>query len=143
MLKGVDRPAENGLYRYYGFEETQVQFRPIQHATESRHFQLAAGVLSHKQAIFVQDEFFVVKPGSIDSFEGARPDLNEVRAAAERLASRVELVDWLPEVRHLQVEQINMHELRLDKAQVVLEAMRNYSDLLLDRNQTQPSNKAP
>jgi len=124
----LDLEIKDGLYDYYGFEETQVQFRPIQHATESRHFELAAGVLSHEQAVFVQDEFFILKPGSIDSFESARPDLDEVKAAAERLASRAGLVDWLPEARHLQVEQINMHKMRLDKAQVVLEALLRYAD---------------
>jgi len=124
----LDVGIKDGLYDYYGFEETQVQFRPIQHATESRHFELAAGVLSLEQAILVQDEFFVVKPGSIDSFEGAIPDPDEVKAAAERLASRAELVDWLPEVRHLQVEQVNMHKMRLERAEIVLESLLRYAD---------------
>ena len=126
----LDLEIKDGLYDYYGFEETQSQFRPIQHTRESRHFELAAGVLSYGQAVFIQDNFFVVKPGSIDSFDGPRPDLDEVRATADRLASNSPLIDWLPEVRDLQVEQIAMHKIGLEKAQTVLQAMQRYSDSL-------------
>lgn len=137
-----DPDIKAGLYDYYGFEETQSQFRPIQQMTESHHFELATGILSHDQAVFIQDGFFLVTPGELDSYEGPIPNLDEVQAAAGRLVSNQGLVAWLPEARYMQVEQIAMHKSRLDKAQAVLLALQRYSERL-DRNKMQPSNSTP
>jgi hypothetical protein len=126
----LDLEIKDGLYDYYGFEETQSQFRPIQHFRETRHFELVAGVLSHEQAIFIQDNFFVVTPKSMAAFDGAIPDLDEVRASSDRLALNAAAIDWLPEVRDLQVEQIAMHKMKLEKADSVLQALRHYADSL-------------
>jgi hypothetical protein len=128
LLRDADIKA--GLYDYYDFEEMQSQFRPIQHFIETRHFELAAGILSHEQDVFIQDEFFIISPGELDEYEGPIPNLDEVRAAARRLASNPGFIAWLPESRHIQVEQITMHEYRREKAQTALQALRSLADEL-------------
>jgi hypothetical protein len=40
----LDEPVKSVMFDYYGFDESQHQFRPIQIDTEFRHFELAAGV---------------------------------------------------------------------------------------------------
>ena len=114
------------LYDYYGFDQNQRQFRPLQFSTEHRHFELAAGVLSHEQEIFVQDNWRIFVPGKTDDIENVSPDLKQVSAAAQRLGERPELIAWLPQVRALQIEQIGTHRQRLERAKSVL-------DVLLER----------
>ena len=50
-----------------------------------------------------------------------------VLAAAKRLQARPELIAWLPYVRDLQLEQIDIHSKRLDRADNVLKALNEYA----------------
>ena len=118
---------KDALYEYYGYDENQRQYRPLQFMTEFRHFELAAGILSHEQYVFVQDELYVVSPGELENFDESRMDLDEIRAAAERFRSRSELVDWIPDTRSMQVEQAFTHRDRLERAKTVLDKLRNYA----------------
>jgi hypothetical protein len=122
----LDQDLKNALYDYYGYDESQRQYRPLQFATEHRHFELAAGILSHEQEVFSQDTLKFFDPYDMDNIENAQLDLAAVEAAAQRLSERPELVAWLPQVRHLQIEQIGVHQTRLDKSKIVLAALRRY-----------------
>jgi len=120
----LDQDLKDALYDYYGYDQAQRQFRPLQFATEHRHFELVAGVLSHEQEVYVQDTLKFFDPYDMDNIENGQSDLEQVKAAAKRLAERPDLIAWLPQVRHLQVEQMSVHQNRLSKAQAVLDALR-------------------
>ena len=98
--------------------------------TESRHFELAAGILSYDQARLVQDTWYVVVPGDLDNFHDSILKPDEVRATVQRFVERDVLIDWLPEMRHLQNEQLLVNEDRLDRARSVLILLRDYSENL-------------
>jgi len=120
----LSQEIRDALYEYYGFDTNQRQFRPLQFSTEHRHFELAAGVLSHEQEIFVQDNWRIFIPGEIDNIENVPPDINQVGEAAQRLHESPELVAWLPQVRALQIEQIGTHRSRLERANSVLDVLQ-------------------
>ena len=54
-------------------------------------------------------------------------DTVEVLLAAKRLADRPGVRDWLPQIRRLQQEQIDVHKQRLNRARNVLEILNRYS----------------
>jgi hypothetical protein len=54
-------------------------------------------------------------------------NLEDIELAAQRLRSRPEFIAWIPEVRHLQLEQTLVNEERLKKANEVLERLRAYA----------------
>jgi hypothetical protein len=138
----LDQELKDALYDYYGFDQSQRQFRPLQFSAEHRHFELAAGVLSHEQEVFVQDTLRILNPDDMDSIENVETDLEQIKVAAQRLSERMELIAWLPQVRHLQIEQMNVHKSRLDRGKTVLDALYRYPDLER-RNQTQPASIKP
>ena len=117
----------DALYSYYTFDSSQNQYRQLQFMNESRHFELAAGVLSYAQSRLVQDTWYVVAPGDLEQFDSSQLNIPEVQASAERFRSRKELLAWLPELRHLQIEQIIVNENRLEKAKSVLNLLREYA----------------
>ena len=106
---------KDALYSYYTFDSSQNQYRQLQFMNESRHFELAAGVLSYEQARLVQDTWYVVAPGDLEQFDSSQLNISEVQASTERFRSRKELLAWLPELRHLQIEQIIVNENRLER----------------------------
>lgn len=118
---------KDSLYDYYNFDVNQNQFRSLQFMAEARHFELAAGVLDYAQALFVQDEWYVVTPDDIEQFAEVQIELDAVVSAVGRFRSRPELVAWIPEVRHLQIEQIFVNQELLRKANEVLGKLRAYA----------------
>lgn len=138
----LDQELKDALYDYYGYDQSQRQFRPLQFSTEHRHFELAAGVLSHEQEVFSQDTLGFFIPGEIDEIEKGQLDLAQVRAAAQRFSERPELIAWLPQVRHLQIEQMSVHQSRLDRGKTVLDVLNRYA-LLERRNQTHAASTNP
>jgi len=119
---------KKALFGYYDFDQDQNQYRPLQFLTESRHFELAAGILSYDQARLVQDTWYVVVPGELDNFDDSHLKPDEVRATVQRFVERDALIDWLPEMRHLQNEQLLVNEDRLARARSVLVLLRDYSE---------------
>lgn len=115
------------LFDYYGFDETQRQYRPLQFATEHRHFELAAGVLSLEQERYTADQWLFFRPQTVDSARADRPDIEGILEAANRLGERPDLVAWLPYVRQMQLEQIAVHQMRLERATTVLDKLREYA----------------
>jgi hypothetical protein len=122
--------VRNVMFEYYGFDASQRQYRPLQFDTEMHHFKLVAGVLSHEQERYVQDTWMIIGPDEIDAIRESAADLDGVMAAAERLRSRPDLVAWLPYLRQLQLEQIMVHEVRLENAHRVLETLHEYQGSL-------------
>jgi hypothetical protein len=122
-----DESVKEMLFDYYGWDESQRQYRPLQFATESRHFQLAAGVLTAEQHVFIQAGWLFFRPNNVASARAATTDVEEALAARERLRARPELIAWLPFVRDLQLEQIATHRTRLERAADSLEILRSYA----------------
>ena len=123
----LDESVKRVMFDYYGFDESQSQFRPLQIQTESRHFELAAGVLSQEQEVFMQDNWRVFRPDNFKTARASQPENANVLATAKRLRNRPRFVAWLPYVRSMQLEQIEMHGARLDRAHVTLEALNDYA----------------
>ena len=121
-------PVKETLFEYYNFDEEQRQYRPLQFNTESRHFELAAGVLTREQATYIQDEYLFFRPQSMNSLPNVDANEFAIRGAALRLAERPELIAWLPYIRSMQLEQIAVHEIRLRHAQETLEALAGYAE---------------
>ncbi len=125
-----DPDIKKALFNYYDFDQDQNQYRPLQFLSEQRHFELAAGILSYDQARLVQDTWYVVSPGELDNFDNSLLKLDEVRATVQRFVERDALIGWLPEMRHLQNEQLLVNEDRLARARSVLKLLRSYSESL-------------
>ncbi len=123
----LDSGIKDALYNYYGWEETQRQFRPIQFSVEFRHFKLVAGILTLEQEIYIQDNWLVIGRRNIEQLRNAEPDLARVLAAAERLSEHPELVAWLPQLRQLHKERILTSTMLIERAQVFVDALQKYS----------------
>ena len=125
--ESIDEPVKSVMFNYYGFDESQHQFRPIQIDTEFRHFELATGVLSHEQEVLIQDNWRIFHPDNFESAKALQLDDADVLAAAKRLRERPKLVDWLPYVRDMQLEQIEVHSMLLDRARMALATLKDYA----------------
>lgn len=123
----LDESVKDVMFDYYGFDESQRQFRPLQLDTEFRHLELAAGVLSHEQEVFIQDNWRMFNPEDFATAKAGKHKNTDVSAAAERLQARPEFIAWLPYVRDMQLEQIAVHKMRLDRARGVLETLTDYA----------------
>ncbi|MFT5140113.1 MAG: hypothetical protein ACI9H8_002042 [Lysobacterales bacterium] len=116
---------KEALYDYYAYDETQRQYRPLEFTTEFRHFELVAGVLNYDQVRLVQDEILYISPRRIEEARALEVDTVEVLLAAKRLAERPQVRDWLPQIRRMQLEQIDVHRKRLERAEAVLTILKN------------------
>jgi hypothetical protein len=56
-----------------------------------------------------------------------RPQIGGILEAAQRLQDRPEFIAWLPYVRQMQLEQIEVHGMRLERASAVLQLLREYA----------------
>jgi len=122
-----DETVKNTLFAYYGNDASERQFRPLQFATEHRHFELAAGILSLEQSRYMQDHWLFFDPRDMDGPRSDQPSVSGIVEAAQRLQSRPEFVAWLPYVRDLQLEQIDAHGTRLERAQNALRLLQDYA----------------
>lgn len=118
---------KNTLFAYYGFDLSQRQYRPLQFATEHRHFELAAGILSLEQERFTQEHWLFFNPGEMDDPKSDQPEIGGILEAAQRLQSRPDFIAWLPYVRSMQAEQIEVHGMRLQRAQNTLGLLQDYA----------------
>lgn len=122
-----DEAVKRAMFGYYGYDESQRQYRPLQFATESRHFQLAAGVLSLEQELLFQDTWYYFTPDNFAAAKASQTEIAGVMAAAKRLQGRSELVAWLPYVREMQLDQIAVDRDRLERARATLETLNKYA----------------
>ena len=126
----LDQKVKDALYDYYGFEQTQLQFRPLQIAQEFRHFELSSGVLNHEQSRYVHNNWFVVNQDKIDEIRSLSYDLDEIQSIVERFRSRSQLVDWLSSTHELQVDQIGTQNRQLELAVTARKALFDYAEQL-------------
>ena len=119
--------VKDKLFEYYNYDEEQRQYRPLQFDTESRHFELAAGVLDRSQVTYIQDTILFFRPDDVSSLPDVDSGEFNIREAALRLGQKLDLVAWLPYVRSMQLEQIAVHAARLIRAHEALEALRSYA----------------
>lgn len=122
-----DESVKSIMFDYYGFDESQWQYRPLQLDTEFRHFVLSAGVLSQEQALWMQDQLLYFTPDNFKDASSMKVSSEEVLAAAQRFQQRPELIAWLPQVRGMQLDQISVHKQRLDRARAALIALNDYA----------------
>jgi hypothetical protein len=118
---------KDALFGYYGFDMSQRQYRPLQFATEHRHFELAAGILSLAQERYTQEHWLFFNPGEMEEPKSAKPEIEGILEAARRLQSRPDFIAWLPYVRSMQAEQIEVHGMRLQRAQNMLGLLQAYA----------------
>lgn len=120
-----DQQLKTRLNEYYGYDETESQFRSLQFSVEFHFFKLASGVRSNRQSRLIQDNWFLVGPEDVERVQNADPgDPEELMAAVERFRNNPEMVSWLPQLRGMQMEQITAHETRIDLANAVLDSLR-------------------
>jgi hypothetical protein len=115
------------LNDYYGFDESQLQYRPLQFSVEFHFFNLSNGVRSNRQISYIQDKWLLIGPDEVEEAQNTDPGHpDEILAAAERLSNNPELVGWLPQLRQMQMEQIKVHNTRVELANAVLNTLNNY-----------------
>ena len=122
-----DESLKDALFAYYGFDASERQFRPLQFATEHRHFELAAGILSLEQVRYIQEHWLFFDPNAMEGPRTEQPDIDGIPEAAQRLQARPEFIAWLPYVRSMQLEQIEVHGMRLDRARNVLQLLEDHA----------------
>ena len=130
----LDQNVKDALYDYYGFNQSQRQFRPLQIAQEFRHFELSSGILNHEQSRYVQSNWFVLYPKTMDAVRAASYDLDEVQSIVERFRSRPDLIDWLSNMHQLQMVQIGTHERQLAFALLARKALAEYAGQIRKTN---------
>ena len=123
----LDESVKNVMFDYYGFDESQRQYRSLQIDTEFRHFELAAGVLSHEQEVFIQDNWRLFGPDDFAIANASQLEGANILATTKRLQEQPEFIAWLPYVRDMQLEQISIHGKRLDRAHLALKALNDYA----------------
>ena len=116
---------KSALFEYYRYDESLRQYLSLQLMTEFRHFELAAGILTNEQYVWMQDEIGYVSPGVPADVEFTAAQLDALVEAAERLKDSPELIAWLPEGRSMQIELADTHERRLQRAQALLTILRD------------------
>ncbi len=124
--------VKNTLFAYYGYDAAQRQFRPLEFATEHRHFELAAGILSLEQSRYMQEHWLFFDPQNMDGARTDQPPVGGIIETAQRLQDRPEFVAWLPYVRDMQLEQIDAHGTRLERARNVLQLLQDYAAEIRD-----------
>jgi hypothetical protein len=123
-----DQDVKTRLHDYYSFDESQLQYRPLQFSVEFHHFKLANGVRSNQQVRFLQDKWLLVDPAELEEVQNTDPGYpDEIRAAAERLRNNPELVSWLTQLREMQMEQILVHNTRIEFANAALDSLQHYN----------------
>lgn len=121
-----DTDFKDLLHDYYGYEANQRQFQEIWFQWQLRHLELAAGVVDHEQATYIQDTWLYFGPDDIEEVKQARIDESVIQESVARMLARQELIDWLPQTRGLQILQIRRNEAMLEKANAVLSELQAY-----------------
>jgi hypothetical protein len=123
------------LYDYYEFDRHQANFRGLFISTEFRHWELASGVMSHTQRRWLQDNQIFALPANVPLLRKTKQDTEEILAAAERLVVDQDLVDWLPQLREVQTYLIFTLERQVERADDLLNVLRDYADKIETKRQ--------
>ncbi len=116
---------KSALFEYYRYDKNLRQYLSLQLMTEFRHFELAAGILTNEQYVWMQDEIGYVSTGVPSDVEFSAPQLDALVEAAQRLKDSPEFVAWLPEGRSMQLELADTHQSRLQRALALLTILRD------------------
>jgi len=119
-----DDELKSALFEYYRYDQDQRQYLSLQLMVEFRHFELAAGVLTNEQYIWLQDKIGYVDPWTSVNVEFTPDHLNALVEAAQRAKDSSEFVAWLPEARSMQLDLKDSHESRLQRATALLGTLR-------------------
>ena len=120
-LSAVSKAA---LFEYYRYDQSQRQYLSLQLMTEFRHFELASGILSNEQYVWLQDEIGYVAPSRPVDVQFTPGQLDDLVDAARRVSDSPALVAWLPEGRSMQLDLKYTHESRLERAAALLAILR-------------------
>ena len=118
-----DDELKSALFEYYRYDEAMRQYLNLQHMTEVRHFELAAGVLTNEQYVWMQDEIGYSSLDVNKGLEFSAAQLDGLVEAAYRLQGSMEFVAWLPEGRGMQLELMDTHRSRLSRAEALLASL--------------------
>lgn len=118
-----DETLKTALFDYYRYDESQRQYMSLQLMQEFRHFELGADILTNELSIWIQDNMRIVGPDTEHDWDISEIDIEDVVAAAERLAARPDLIAWLPEARDMQLDFISSHGRRLERADALMLAL--------------------
>jgi hypothetical protein len=122
-----DESLLRAIHAYYGFDQQQRQWLPLNLASEQHYFELVAGVVDHEQARWIVERFGIgVTPDDEPQLAGMRLDHDGVLAAATRLRERQGAVDWLPQLRAIQIEHEEASRRRHELAESLLAQLRAY-----------------
>jgi hypothetical protein len=119
-----DPDLKKALAEYYGYDTSERQYLSLQIGQELRHFELGAGILSNRLARRVVETWRIAWPGNIAELRRAEVDPEEVRRAAARLQRNAAFVAWLPLSLETQVELVESHTQRLERAEKLLAMLR-------------------
>ena len=75
----------------------------------------------------MQDHWYVVNPSNLSQLQETQPAQEGIVAAVDRLNANAELLEWLPKVRGLQIDQIKANGGRLENARALLERLSEYA----------------
>jgi hypothetical protein len=123
LLRNED--LKSALFEYYRYDHSQRQYLSLQIMTEFRHFELASGILTNEQNVWRQDEIGYVSPTTPVNVEFTSEQLDGLVDAAQRIKDSPEFVAWLPEGRGMQLDLIDTHKSRLERATALLDILRN------------------
>jgi len=126
------------LFEYYRYDQSQRQYMNLQLMTEFRHFELASGILSNEQYVWLQDEIGYVAPSRPIDVQFTPQQLDDIVDAARRVSDSPALIAWLPESRSMQLELKYTHESRLERATALLDILRK-----LDRSASAKTEASP
>jgi hypothetical protein len=112
------------LFEYYRYDQSQRQYLSLQLMTEFRHFELASGILTNEQYVWLQDTIGYVGLSIPAGVEFSPDQLDAVVEAAQRVKDSPEFVAWLPESRGIQLDLKETHEDRLKRAKALLAILR-------------------
>jgi len=119
-----DDELKSALFEYYRYDQDQRQYLSLQLMVEFRAFELAAGILTNEQYVWLQDKIGYVDPWTSVKVEFTPDHLNALVEAAQRVKDSPDFVAWLPEARSMQLDLKVTHENRLKLATALLGTLR-------------------
>ena len=119
--------VKEALYGYYDYGRHQAYFYTLFLSNEFRYWELAAGVLSPAQAQWLQNNRIFALPANVTQLVETPQDMGEVMATAERLVAKHDLVNWLPQIREMQIYLIFSLERQVGQAEEALDLLMDYA----------------
>ncbi len=123
--------VKQALYAYHDYDESERQWHQLSLLGEQHYFELVAGVTDAAQSRWLAET--IGNAASDDRkrrLREERLDPAPVLAALDRLKAREAAVDWLPQLRTLQEDQLGANAHRLDHARNLLAALREHAATL-------------